>query len=69
MTTIESNPSKKSKEERIMKMLMEVMAIHEFLTKKFFEIHLKKMDLISWTHYILSWIVVNDSKLICYVTL
>ncbi len=25
-------------------MLMEVMAIHEFLAKNFFEIHLKKMD-------------------------
>jgi hypothetical protein len=41
---LKKNLSKKSKEKRIMKMLMEVMAIHEFLAKNFFEIHLKKMD-------------------------
>ncbi len=44
VTTIENNPSKKSKKERIKKMLMEVMAIHEFLAKNFFKVHLKKMD-------------------------
>jgi hypothetical protein len=44
VTTIENNPNKKSKEERIKKMLMEAMAIHEFLAKNFFEVHLKKMD-------------------------
>ncbi len=44
VTTIENNPSKKEKEERIMKMLTEVMATHEFLAKNFFEIYLKKND-------------------------
>jgi len=44
VTTIENNPSKKAKEERIMKMLTEVMATHEFLAKNFFEIYLKKND-------------------------
>jgi hypothetical protein len=44
VTTIENNPSKKSKEERIKKMLMEAMEIHEFLAKNFFEVHLGKMD-------------------------
>jgi hypothetical protein len=69
VTTIENNPSKKSKEERIMKMLMEVMAIHEFLAKKFFEIHLKKMDFDFLDTLYLELDCGNDSKLICYVTL
>jgi hypothetical protein len=42
MTTIENNPSKKAKEERIKKTLMDVMAIHKLLTKNFFEGHLRK---------------------------
>jgi hypothetical protein len=41
-TTIENNPSKKVKEKRTKKMLMEVMATHELLVKIFFEIHLRK---------------------------
>jgi len=41
-TTIENNPSKKTKEKRIEKMLMEAMATHEFLTKNLFEIPLRK---------------------------
>jgi hypothetical protein len=44
VTTIENNPTKKSKEKRIKKMLMEAMTIHEFIAIFFFEIHLKKMD-------------------------
>jgi len=43
MTNIENNPSKKEKKERIKKMLIEAMAIHELLAKKFFKVHLKKM--------------------------
>jgi hypothetical protein len=35
--TIENNPSKKTKEENIKKMLMEAMATHELLAKNFFE--------------------------------
>jgi hypothetical protein len=42
MTTIDNNPSKKTKEKRIKKMLMEAMATHELLTKNFFEIYLRK---------------------------
>jgi hypothetical protein len=42
VTTIENNPSKKTKEKRIKKMLTEVMATHELLAKNFFEIHLRK---------------------------
>jgi hypothetical protein len=43
MTNIENNPSKKEKEERIEKMSIEAMAIHELLAKNFFKVHLKKM--------------------------
>jgi hypothetical protein len=32
-TSIENNPNKKTKEERIKKMLMEAMATHELLAK------------------------------------
>jgi len=40
--TIENNPSKKILKKKIKKMLMEAMATHELLAKKFFEVHLKK---------------------------
>jgi hypothetical protein len=65
VTTIENNPSKKSKEERIKKMLMEVMAIHDFLAKNFFKVHLKKMDFDFLYTLNFKLDVVNDSKLIC----
>ncbi len=42
--TIENNPSKKEKKERIKKMLTQPLATHELLTKNFFEIHLKTND-------------------------
>jgi hypothetical protein len=40
--TIENKLNKKTKEERIKKMLTKVMAIHGLLAKNFFEVHLKK---------------------------
>jgi hypothetical protein len=46
MTNIENNLSKKKEEERIKKMLIDVMAIHEFLAKNFFKVHLKKMAIL-----------------------
>ncbi len=50
-------------------MLMEAMATHELLAKNFFEVHLRKMAMLpSQIHQNLGQIVVNDSKLICYVT-
>jgi hypothetical protein len=39
---IEKNPNKQAKEERIKKMLREVMATHELLAKNFFDVCLKK---------------------------
>jgi hypothetical protein len=42
LTNIENNPSKKAKENRIKKMLMEVMATHQLLAKNFIEIYLRK---------------------------
>ncbi len=42
VTSIENNPSNKTKEERIKKMLMEAMATHELLAKNLFEIYLRK---------------------------
>jgi hypothetical protein len=42
VTTIEKNPNKKAKEERIKKILPNAMTIHELLAKSFFEIHLRK---------------------------
>ncbi len=42
MITIENNPSKKAKEERIKKILPKAMATHELLVENFFEIHLSK---------------------------
>ncbi len=42
VTTIENNPNKKEKEERIKKMLTKAMATFELLAKNFFEIFYKK---------------------------
>ncbi len=36
MTNIENNPNKKTKEEKIKRMLTKVLVIHELLTKKLF---------------------------------
>jgi hypothetical protein len=46
LKTMENNPNKKAKEEKIKKMLIKVMATHEAFTKaftkNFFESNLKK---------------------------
>jgi len=42
LITMENNPSKKAKEEKIKRMLIKVMAIHEALTKNFFEPNLNQ---------------------------
>jgi hypothetical protein len=39
---MENNPSKKTKEEKIKRPLIEAMAIHHVLAKNFFESNLKK---------------------------
>jgi hypothetical protein len=44
LKTMEKNPNKKAKEEKIKKMLIEAMATHEALTKNFFESNLKKKE-------------------------
>jgi hypothetical protein len=58
VTTIENNPSKKAKEERIKKMLMEVMVTHELLAKNFFEIYLRKKGNLTFSDTL-------DSELDC----
>jgi len=69
VTTILKNLNKKTKEERIKKMLTKAMATHGLLTKNFFEVHIKKMTILPFRiHQILGQIVVNDLKFICYVT-
>jgi hypothetical protein len=42
LKTMENNPNKKTKEEKIKKMLIEVMTTREALTKNLFESNLKK---------------------------
>jgi hypothetical protein len=49
VTTIENNPNKKAKEERMNKMLMEAMVTHKILTTIFFEVHLKKNDNLAFS--------------------
>jgi hypothetical protein len=43
LTTMKNNPNRKEKEEKSKKMLIEIMATHEALTKNFFESNLKKI--------------------------
>ncbi len=45
LTTMEKNPNKKEKEEKIKRMLIEIMATHETLAENFFESNLKKKHL------------------------
>jgi len=50
-------------------MLIKILAIHELLTKKKFEINLKKYNNVAFLDtFELDEIVINDSKLKCYVT-
>jgi hypothetical protein len=42
LTTMENNPNKKTKENKIKRMLIKAMATHEALDKNFFESNLKK---------------------------
>jgi predicted secreted acid phosphatase len=42
LITMENNPNKKAKEEKIKRMLIKVMAIHEALAKNFFESNLNQ---------------------------
>jgi len=41
LTTMENNPNKKATYEKLKNMLIEALAIHEALTKNFFESNLK----------------------------
>ncbi len=52
LKTMEKNPNKKAKEEKIKKMLIEAMATHEALTKNFFESNLKKKETHRFTSYV-----------------
>ncbi len=40
LITMENNPNKKTKEEKIKRLLIKVLAIHEALAKNFFESNL-----------------------------
>jgi hypothetical protein len=42
LTTMESNPNRKAKDEKIKSMLIETLAIHEASAKNLFESNLKK---------------------------
>jgi organic radical activating enzyme len=54
LSTMENNSSKKAKEKKFKRILIEVMATHEILTKKFFESNLKKnSNMLSQIHLIL----------------
>ncbi len=62
LTTMENNPTKKAKKEKIKRMLIEVMAIQKVLAKKNFESNLnKKATMFSHIHLIMGQNVMNDS--------
>ncbi len=50
MTTIENNPNKKEKEERIKKMLTKAMATFKLLAKNLFEIFLFLNDNLAFSY-------------------
>ncbi len=52
LKTMENNPNKKTKEEKINKLLIEAMATHETLTKNLFESNLKKKETHRFTSYV-----------------
>jgi len=60
LTTMENIPSKKEKEEKIKRMLIEVMVIHEALTKKLFESNLKNKNNIIFLDKSSSWLKCDE---------
>jgi hypothetical protein len=57
LITMENNPNKKTKEEKIKRMLIKVMAIHEALAKNFFESNLNKKKPTLFSRIIGSWVI------------
>ncbi len=56
LTTMENIPSKKEKEEKIKRMLIEAMVIHEALTKNLFESNFKNKNNIVFLDKSSSWV-------------